>query len=395
MADGRRRSTAKQARRDARRRKARRREPVELETPEETPLIDEVRQALDGGRPLDLLDLLSLMMLATAPQQPTLRPQPDAPGLDELVTAFIGVQVPETTALLTVLGELIVDDDVLRARCRHEVDVRKDSLPRWLVGLAQTTVHRVVRMSHVLGDGDELLLGVRLADGQEMTCAVHIDHLMMSAVKDAFFVPESVDAVVSVAKASNADPDASFVDLGLAEARAVLQYALEQPFSKVVLEASDTWPACRALVRWLTRLMPIDSSITVVPQHDSSCTAASMKRFFASSAGAPFDDHYYREMLERCIEEGTGDPLRWSEARLSQLLSTAVYADSLPMAVQLDVPELLLAFVPFAHAESGIRQALTAEALTAIDALADHYRSKVVEDARYNGYFDDDEGPVE
>jgi hypothetical protein len=50
-----------------------------------------------------------------------------------------------------------------------------------------------------------------------------------------------------VAKASNADPDASFVDLGLAEARAVLQYALEQPFSKFVLEASDTWPACRAL----------------------------------------------------------------------------------------------------------------------------------------------------
>ena len=51
MADGRRRSAAKQARRDARRRKARSREPVELETPEETPLIDEVRQALDGGRP--------------------------------------------------------------------------------------------------------------------------------------------------------------------------------------------------------------------------------------------------------------------------------------------------------------------------------------------------------
>ena len=60
-------------------------------------------------------------------------------------------------------------------------------------------------MSHVLGDGDELLLGVRLADGQEMTCAVHIDHLMLSAVRDAFFVPEPIGAVVSVAKASNVD----------------------------------------------------------------------------------------------------------------------------------------------------------------------------------------------
>jgi hypothetical protein len=394
MADGRRRSTAKQARRDARRRKAGRREPVETETPEETPLIDEVRQALDGGRPMDLLDLVSLLMLATSAQQPVLRPQPEGPGLDELATAFIGVQVPETTALLTVLGELIIDDDVLRARCRHEVDVRKDSLPRWLVGLADTTVHRVVRMSHVLGDGDELLLGVRLADGQEMTCAVHIDYLVMSAVKDAFFVPESVDAVVSVAKASNADPDASFVDVGLVEARAELQLALERYFS-FPLEVSDTWPACRALVRWLTQLMPIGHSITPVPQHDPRLTTESVNRFFASSAGAPFDDRDYREILERCIEEGTGDPLRWSEARLRRLLSTAMYDDHLPMAVQLDVPELLLAFVPFAHAESGIRQGLTAEALTAIGALADHYRSNVVEHAWYNGYLDDDEGPFE
>jgi hypothetical protein len=394
MADGRRRSTAKQARRDARRRKARCREPVELETPEETPLIDEVRQALHGGRPTDLLDLVSLLMLATAPQQPVLRPQPDGPGLDELVTAFIGVQVPETTALLTVLGELIIDDDVLRARCRYEVDARKDSLPHWLAGLTQTTVHRVVRMSHVLGDGDELLLGVRLADGQEMTCAVHIDHLTMSAVKDAFFVPESVAAVVSVAKASNADPDTSFVDVGLVDARAELQLALERYFS-FPLEVSDTWPGCRALVRWLTQLMPIGPSIIDVSQRDSPCAADSLNRFFASSAGAPFDYRDYREMLERCIDEGTGDPLRWSEARLRQLLSTAMYDDYLPMEVQLDVPELLLAFVPFAHAESGIRQALTAEALSAIGELADHYRSMVVEDARYNGYFDDDEGPVE
>jgi hypothetical protein len=223
---------------------------------------------------------------------------------------------------------------------------------------------------------------------------VHIDHLVMSAVKDAFFVPESIDAVVSVAKASNVDPDTNFVEVGLLEARAELQLALERYFS-FPLEVSDTWPGCRALVRWLTQLMPIGPSIAAVPQHGSRSTTDSLNRFFASAAGARFDDRDYREMLERCIEEGTGDPLRWSEARLSQLLSTALYDDDLPMEVQLGVPELLLAFVPFAHAESGIRQALTAEASTAIGALADHYRSKVVEHARNNGYLDDDEGPAE
>ena len=273
-----------------------------------------------------------------------------------------------------------------------EVHARKDSLPRWLAGLAQATVHRVVRMTHVLGDGDELLLGVRLADGQEMTGAVHIDHLPMSAVKDAFFVPESVDAVVSVARASNADPDTGFVDVGLIEARAELQLALERYFA-FPLEVSDT--ACRALVQWLTRLMPIGLSIIAVSQTDSPGAADPLKRFFASSAGAPFDYRDYGEMLRQCIDEGTGDPLRWSEARLRQLLSTAMYDDDLPMEVQLALPELLLAFVPFAHGESGIRQALTAEALTAIGELVDHYRARVVEEARYQGRFDDDEGPVD
>ena len=42
--------------------------------PSHSPLIDEVRQALDGGRPMDLLDLVSLLMLATSAQQPVLRP---------------------------------------------------------------------------------------------------------------------------------------------------------------------------------------------------------------------------------------------------------------------------------------------------------------------------------
>lgn len=121
--------------------------------------------------------------------------QPNRPGatlelehasLDELVAAFIDLRVSETTVLLAALGELVLDDDVLRARCRREVDARSDDLPGWLDGLAQTSVHRVVRMTHILGDGDELLLGVRFADGQEMTCAVYIDHLMMSEVNDAF-----------------------------------------------------------------------------------------------------------------------------------------------------------------------------------------------------------------
>ena len=267
MADGRKRSTAKQARRDARRSKRRAAtggspDAEDQGAPEEAPLIDEVRQALDGGQPLDLLGLVSMLIVATSPRPALPRP-PDAEelaGLDELVAAFIDVQVRETTALLVGLGELIGDDDALRDRCRSAASVRDDNLPRWLVGLAQTCVYRAVRMTHVHGGGDELLLGVRLADGQELTCAVYLDPLAMSAVGDAFFVPESIDKVLDVARASNSDSETEFVDVALDDASTELQEALDKPQSMLPVEESDTWPSCRALVQWLARLGSLGNS---------------------------------------------------------------------------------------------------------------------------------------
>ena len=395
MADGRKRSRAKQARRDARRRKAGRRQAAELEPQEEASLTDEVRQALDGGQPLDLLGLVSMMIVATAPQQhnsiPRAAGEQDLPKLDELVAAFIEEPGQETTALLAGLAALLVDDDLMRVRCRRTVDARSDSLPGWLADLSQTTVDRAVLMTHVLGDGDELLLGVRLADGQELTCAVYIDHLTMSEVKDAFFVPEPIETVLTVARASNDDPDTHFVDVALADARAGLQTALDKHLSLFPLEESDTWPSCRALVQWLTTLMPGGGSTFTVPQRDSMPEAELLTRFFASPVGTPFDDADHHELLEQCIAEGTGDPLRWSSARLRQLLNAAVgYDDEIPLAAQLNAPDLLRAFVPFAHAESGIRQELTVEAVEAIDEVADEYRALVLEHAQYLGDHDDE-----
>ncbi|PRC57014.1 hypothetical protein C6A85_35705, partial [Mycobacterium sp. ITM-2017-0098] len=84
----------------------------------------------------------------------------------------------ETTALLTVFAEL-VDDEDLRLRCRDEAAARHDDLPPWLGALTDVDVYRAVRMTHVLGDGDEVLIGARLANGDELTCAAFIDHNTM------------------------------------------------------------------------------------------------------------------------------------------------------------------------------------------------------------------------
>lgn len=340
---------------------------------EEAPLIDEVREALDG-QPLDLLGLAGMVIEATAGG--------DAPaGLDDLITAFIGTPLPETAALLAALGEL-APEGRQRDRCRDAVAAGSEALPSWLAHLAQSTVRRAVLMTDVFGDGEEVLLGVELADGQQLTCAVNIDHLTRSSVQDAFFVPESIETVLAVAQAGNDDPDTDFLELALADAGATLQVALDP---RLPVHLTDTWPTCRALVRWLVRLMP-DGGSARVPQRDGQ-SAEVFDRFFASLVGMRFAEAEYGHLLRRCADAGSGDPLRWSAVRLrrllddmpDELLEDDVLGAEIPVSAQAALPDLLRAFVPFAHARAGIRPELTAESLDAVHEGAQDYRARVLD----------------
>jgi hypothetical protein len=49
---------------------------------------------------------------------------------------------------------------------------------------------------------------------------------------------------------------------------------------------------------------------------------------------------------------------------------TASFGEGASLQSVLDVPELLRAYIPFAHAQSGIRDELTAEALAVIDEMS-------------------------
>ena len=387
MADGHERSAAARAKRDARRREAQAQRTVDRPTPVDAPLLQEVRAALDTGQPLDLLALVSVLILATSPALRALPRGQDEqpPRLEELVTAFIGSPAPETTALLAVLSELVLDDDALRDRCRVEVAAREDGLPRWLAELSSTRVHDVARMAHVLGDADEFLVGVRLADGQEITCGATVDHQILTELTDAFFVPESVATVLAVAKASNVDPDISFDAVDAADARVELTRALERHAALPLYEESDTWPACRALVRWLITLMPAGGADRRRERRGSGDEDESFTRFLATPSGLAFATPAHRALLAACASQGTGDPLRWSAARLRPLLSEAPTEVDVPLDVRLALPELLREYVPFAHAQSGIRQELTAEALAAVDEMADDYRAAVLADAADGG----------
>ncbi|MBB2989683.1 hypothetical protein FHR72_001146 [Mycolicibacterium iranicum] len=209
---------------------------------DETPLLDEVAEALAGGRPLDLLGFASALIDAGT----------RGGGLERIVDSFVDVPVRETTALLAVLSELL-DDDTLRRQCRRELDGRNDSLPQWITALDAVDVHAAQRMTHSSAEQEEILLGARLSGGGELTCCVLVDHTLGSAVKDAFLVPAPLASVVDVALQQNTDPETSFGEMSLADARAGIERGIDADSG---LEDSDSWPGSRPLVLWLLRHLP-------------------------------------------------------------------------------------------------------------------------------------------
>lgn len=383
MNDGRRRRSAKQARRDARRAKAR-----DQINRDEYPLADIIRKPLARSHPFHLLALTSYMIHTATPDRFAFAKsgKEDSLRLESIVTGLINNRHRETTALLAVLAELLVDDEGLRQRCRREVATREDRLPAWITGLAHVEVYRAVRRTHILGDGDELMVGVRFAGGRELTLAVYLDHNMFSVVKDIAFALDSIGATLCAAVERNNDPDITVVEMSLADARAWIEYGLGWATR---LPQSDSLLEGLPLLTWLIGHLPEGGQRYQSPAWDWERTSELFDKFFASPGGAPFRGFDQREMLEFFVETGTEDPLRWSVARVEQALSSPPTSiGHLALEMALGAPDLLRAFIPFAHAQSGIRDGLTAEALAAVDRVALDFRREVLREERGWGDYD-------
>jgi Domain of unknown function (DUF6398) len=387
-------SKSNRQRRAAKHRKHRRGPRSTHHEPAEPDLFDDVRTALADPDPLHLLSYVSSLLAAIDPRgrsHPLARPDadPEVPTREELAAMFIDVEAPETTALLAVIAALASDDDVLRARIRRELASRPETGPEWLTRLADTSAYRAVRMGHVLGDGDNIMLGVRLAGNYELTVLVYIDHNLGRLVKDAFVVPAPLDAMIAEYQRIADEPEMLWEELSRADARAWLDDAIETAAITFPPLETESWPACRPLIEWITREFPEGGTGYQRPQWDSGELGKLTSRFFASPWGRELDDADHRDLLESLLWYGTdygpGDPLRWSVVQVEIL-----FEDWLPRKIVAPAeylakaPELLRAFVRFAHAEVGLRAELTDETLAAIDACAPHYQ-KVIRSPRPQG----------
>jgi Domain of unknown function (DUF6398) len=354
--------------------------------PAEPDLVGDVAAALADDHPLTLMFMVSSLLAALDPPRwpnPFERAlEPDLPTRDELVRTFLEVELLETSALLAVVAELSCDD-IMRHRVRREITKRVHALPVWLTDLGRAAVDGVVEMAHVLGDGDNIMIGISLPGGSALSLVVYIDHNMGTLVKDAFAVPEPLDALIEHMRlAGGDDPDTTWTDLAPADARARIRAALERGAIIFPPLETDTWPACRPLLEWAIGMLPAGGTGYQRPHWDADALAELTERFLASPFGAGLDDADHRGLLESVlrfsIDYGPGDPLRWSPVAVEILLIHWIPRKIVGGVAYLGkAPELLRAFIRFCHHERGIRAALTANTLAAVDEYEPQYQRTI------------------
>lgn len=374
--------TPRQRRGPAKRRLSQGQPPQPQSPPQEPDLIGDVAAALADDHPLTLLFMVSSLLAALEPRQAnpfdrTL--EPALPTRDELIRTFLDVDLPETSALLAVITELS-GDEIMRRRVRREIAKRVHALPGWLTDLSRATIDGVVEMVHVLGDGDNILIGVSLPGDFALSLVIYIDHNMGTLVKDAFAVPEPLDALIEHMRlASEDDVDTTWAQLAPADARARILGAITRSSIAFPPVETDTWPACRPLVEWILGMLPAGGTGYQRPHWTDTTLAELTERFLASPFGAGLDNTDHRSLLSSVLRFGTaygpGDPLRWSPVSVEILLIHWVprkIADGAGYLAKL--PDLLRAYIRFSHHERGIRGALTAHTLAAVDEYEPEYQ---------------------
>jgi hypothetical protein len=138
------------------------------------------------------------------------------------------VSLPETTALLAAVAALS-SDEVLQRRVSREIADRGHPLPGWLAGLRHAIPgSEAVEVTHVLGDGDNVIVAVTLPGGHVLTAVVYVDHNLGTLVKDAFVVSDPLgDVVEHLCAAAADDPDTVARPLAPADARVRISEAIE------------------------------------------------------------------------------------------------------------------------------------------------------------------------
>lgn len=353
-------------------------------------LIRTMRAALRSDEPLDLLITMSgLMQVAGTPGGTS--DGAALPSLDFLVDSFIDAPYAETTAALHVIRALTPDPGLA-----HRIDAalaqRQQPMPTWLPRLHEARPRSEVwTLTDALGDGDDYFIPLDLDDGHSLTCVVYVDHNLGTVVKDAFVVPVPISTVLDQARQSIDDAAQTLLPFDPATARAIIERAerdgdlLENPLE------SDTWPMHRPLVDWFVRLLPEGGRAPEILQWTDDELEAVVDAFVDSSYGDGYDTVAHLDLLDYvvsfAVNEGPGDPLRWSGVSVELLLAYWFpHAAVLPLDTMLLLPDTLRQFIRYSHDLRGIGAAQRAETMESVDRWVPAYLAQVEANATAGVY---------
>ena len=168
----------------------------------------------------------------------------------------------ETTALLATIAQLGFDKRV-RRQAAAATARRFHPLPEWLTRLGESVAYRAVEMVHVLGDGDDVMIGVRLPGGHELTVVVYIDHNMGTIAKDAFVVPKPIAVLDRSDESAPRGAGRHRVAGSQPPGRSGQGGGSHHRWGPGLTPLeSESWPMCRPLVEWAVRLLPEGGAVT-------------------------------------------------------------------------------------------------------------------------------------
>lgn len=347
------------------------------QTVEQQELFQQLRVALRQDEPLSLMLLVSSMVEACDPRSSMFAPGAEIPSIEHLVASFLEPRYAETTAVLTLLREFIEDAELVAA-IDAELAGRPHPLPRWLSRLDEAVPgEHPWKLAHELGDSTEYLFQIDFAGARVLTTFVHVDHIAGSAVTTAMFAPVSADDALEVIR-PGLPPSLRHIGAVPEDLRVAVAAGLELGRMLYPPPEGESWPMGRPLLEWMLRRIP-EGGQTEEPyrwtDRDKNTIA---ENFFASEFGRDLDDPGHRDLLDILLvfgcDFGLGDPYRWSSARIKMLLLEQVPHQVVGADDDLvRLPELLRAFVRWAHSGGGIDPSLTEESLATISQCEPDY----------------------
>jgi len=354
-----------------------------------------VRQVMRSDSPIELLLLVGTMIELTDPRGTNPLDPSERPSVvrAELVESFTETPFAETTVLLTLLEQFLPNGDAARAMIAAELPRRRHPVPLWISDLANGRVGvEAMRMTEILGDGENCVLGVRFESGAALTAIIFTDHNLGSVVKDAFFVDAPVNEVmgrIGSGEFEGPGPDRIGPWDG-ATARATVEAAIDLGRRTLGMPEGDHWPSARPSIEWLLARLPAGGTAEGDQEWSDQDVEDLKAEFLASPQGRGVTSSDQIFSLDMILRFGAGynvgGPLRWSPLVVGRFLLDWMPSKVItPYADVAMLPTVLAEFVEFTHRREGVGPVLTGEVLQAVGQCVEGFCDAMAGDGPWVG----------